>query len=256
MNVLKIFPKSQNLISRNIFIRRSVQAARRTLSNEISKPSTNETTTTTTSDDNKNESVGFMFGSMFGSFKKSIARQMARTLASKNLYESCADKISYEEFFIACNMPDTFQSWFYIMQLHVWLVLVRLRSEENVGKNLSYSMVEIMWQDIEERIKLLDVVDTSQKKETMEEFGQQFFGLIVAYDEGLLGHDRVLASALWRNLFYNKANTDAEDLALLVEYVRKQIQHLENQSSEDMIMTGKVDWLPLHQKKTHGNEIG
>ena len=30
---------------------------------------------------------------------------------------------------------------------------------------------------------IFQVVDTSQKKETMEEFGQQFFGLIVAYDE-------------------------------------------------------------------------
>lgn len=35
MNAMKIFPKTQNLISRNIFIRKSVQTARRTLSNEV-----------------------------------------------------------------------------------------------------------------------------------------------------------------------------------------------------------------------------
>ena len=49
------------------------------------------------------------------------------------------------------------QSSFTIFSFFFRLVLVRLRSEEGVGKNLSYSMVEIMWQDIEERIKLLDV---------------------------------------------------------------------------------------------------
>ena len=37
------------------------------------------------------------------------------------------------------------------------MVLVRLRTEGTSGKNLAYSMVEIMWQDIEARIKLLDV---------------------------------------------------------------------------------------------------
>lgn len=249
MNLMKVCQKSSSLFG-NAVMRRTLlltgSQSIKTFSNKVSN--TSQETQATKKSDQADESVGFMFGSVFGSLKKSVARQMARSLASKNLYEECADKISYEEFFIACNMPDTFQSWFYIMQLHVWLVLVRLRSEGTVGKNLSYSMVEIMWQDIEARIKLLDVVDTSQKKELMEEFGQQFFGLIVAYDEGLLGHDRVLASALWRNLFYNKAGTDAEDLALIVEYVRKQIQHLETQSSDEMVMTGKIDWLPLHQK--------
>lgn len=185
-------------------------------------------------------------GSMLGNMRTSFAKYMSRSLASKNLYEATADRVQYEDFFLACDMPDTFQSWFYVMQLHVWLLLVRLRSEGSAGQNLAYSMVEIMWQDIEARIRLLDVNDTSQRKETMQELAQQFFGLTIAYDEGLLGHDRVLASALWRNLFYNKANTDAVKLALMVEYVRKQIQYLETQSAEDILLYGKVNWLPLH----------
>eukprot|EP00111_Clytia_hemisphaerica_P024825 TCONS_00073200-protein len=249
MNFMRIYSRSQ--LARNIWKGRvntqNLAAVQRCqeISNEA--PSSTTPPTTVAAGEKRDDSVGFMFGSIVGNIKKNIARQMAKSLASKHLYEACADQVNYEEFFVACEMPDTFQSWFYIMQLHVWMVLVRLRAEGTSGKNLAYTMVEIMWQDIEARIKLLDVVDTSQKKETMEEFGQQFFGLIVAYDEGLLGHDRVLASALWRNLFYNKANTDAEKLALMVEYVRKQIQHLEMQSSEDLVMTGRVDWLPLHE---------
>lgn len=54
-------------------------------------------------------------------------------------------------------MPDTFQSWFYVMHLHIWMLLVRLRLEDSPGKSLSYNMVEIMWQDVEQRMKLIGV---------------------------------------------------------------------------------------------------
>lgn len=197
------------------------------------------------SDDN----VGYQVGSFVGNLKHNLAKYMARGLTAKNLYEQCADGVSYEEFFRACKMPDTFQSWFYVMQLHMWMLLVRLRVEGRYGKNISHKMVEIMWQDVEQRVKLIGVEDSSERRESMEEFAQQFFGLIIAYDEGLLGHDRVLASALWRNLFYNKHDTDAESLSALVGYVRKQVQYLETQNSNDILLQGKVRWLPLYESE-------
>jgi len=199
----------------------------------------------------KESPLSYDIGSFVGSIKQRFTKYMVQGLTAKNLYEKCADGITYEEFFNACKMPDTFQSWFYIMHLHVWMILVRLKQEGKYGKNISYQMVEIMWQDVEQRVKLIGVEDTSERRETMEELAQQFFGLIIAYDEGLLSHDRVLASALWRNLFYHKENTDAESLALLVGYVRKQIQHLETQSTNDIIMNGKIDWLPLNEQEAN-----
>ena len=74
---------------------------------------------------------------------------------------------------------------------------------------------------------------------------QEFYGLILAYDEGLLSHDRVLAASIWRNMFHNKKNTDASNLANFVEYVRKQILHIENIDSETVLTTGQIDWLPF-----------
>ena len=201
------------------------------------------------------ETISYNFGSFLGSLRTNITRYMAQAMAVKKLYECCAHHITYIDFFKACQMPDTFQSWFYVLHLHMWMVLIRLRSEGKYGKNLSYYMVELMWKDLQERIKLLGVEDTSEKKETMEEYAQQFFGLIVAYDEGLLGHDRVLASALWRNLFYNKENTDAESLALMVGYVRKQIQYLEQQDSETILLTGEIKWLPLHEEEITSSKV-
>jgi len=200
----------------------------------------------TTTDSSEGVPLSFRFGRIAGALRTHITRYMVRGNAVKNLYACCAEDINYVEFFQTCDMPDTFQSWFYVLELHVWMVLVRFKSEGSHGKRLSYHLVELMWKDLEERIKLLGVVDTSEKKESMEEYAQQFLGLIVAYDEGLLGCDKTLASALWRNMFYSRDTTDPEKLALLVGYVRKQMQYIERQDSGHLLLTGKIKWLPLN----------
>ncbi|KAL2296746.1 hypothetical protein Nmel_014792 [Mimus melanotis] len=66
----------------------------------------------------------------------------------------------------------------------------------------------------------------------------------VARGQGILCDDHVLAAALWRNLF-NRNCDDPRHLELLVEYVRKQVQHLDALSGEDLLLTGEVSWRPL-----------
>ena len=92
------------------------------------------------------------------------------------------------------------------------------------------------------------MVDGSVRKNSLKELTQEFYGLILAYDEGLLSHDRVLAASLWRNMFHDKKNTDAENLAKFVDYVRRQIVHLENINSEVLLTTGQIEWLPFEEK--------
>nr|XP_042132523.1 ubiquinol-cytochrome-c reductase complex assembly factor 1 isoform X3 [Peromyscus maniculatus bairdii] len=44
-------------------------------------------------------------------------------IAALRMYTSCVEKTDFEEFFLRCQMPDTFNSWFLITLLHVWSVL-------------------------------------------------------------------------------------------------------------------------------------
>ena len=192
------------------------------------------------------ESLSFKVGQIIGEIKKSVTDKYGRELCAKHLYESSADGVNYIEFFKLCSMPDTFQSWFLVLQLHVWLTLVRLRLDGQDGKDLSYQMVEIMWQDLEARMKFLGVEDNATRRSSVKELGEEFFGLIIAYDEGLLGSDEILATALWRNMFHDKENSTPSDVAILVEYVRKQALHLEGLDSQELLLTGKVNWLPLN----------
>lgn len=56
----------------------------------------------------------------------------------------------------------------------------------------------------------------------ISELSEQLQASLIAYDEGILSDDVVLAGALWRRIFQYGPFEPAK-LELLVEYVRKQV---------------------------------
>ncbi|XP_039567226.1 ubiquinol-cytochrome-c reductase complex assembly factor 1 isoform X2 [Passer montanus] len=164
-------------------------------------------------------------------------------VAALRMYTCCVEKTDYEEFFNRCQMPDTLNSWFLVAQLHVWMCLVRLKQEGRAGKYMCHYMVHCMWEDVEQRGKVMGI-NSTVLKEDLKKMVENFYAALFGYDEGILCDDRVLASALWRNLF-NRNCDDPRHLELLVEYVRKQVQHLDALSGEDLLLTGEVSWRPL-----------
>lgn len=62
----------------------------------------------------------------------------------------------------------------------------------------------------------------SAAKEQVMVLGDQFQAALVAYDEGLLSNDKVLASALWRR-FFNRSCDKPERLETMVKYIRQQV---------------------------------
>ncbi|XP_059561962.1 ubiquinol-cytochrome-c reductase complex assembly factor 1 isoform X2 [Myotis daubentonii] len=141
-------------------------------------------------------------------------------IAALRMYTSCVKKTDFEEFFLRCRMPDTFNSWFLITLLHVWMCLVRMKQEGRTGKYMCRIIVHFMWEDVEQRGRVMG---------------------------GILSDDHGLAAALWRT-FFNQKCEDPRQLELLVEYVRKQIQYLDSMNGEDLLLTGEVSWRPLVEK--------
>ncbi|KAL7065183.1 hypothetical protein AAHC03_05114 [Spirometra sp. Aus1] len=47
------------------------------------------------------------------------------------------------EFVTKLGLPDTFQSWFSLTTLHIWMCLVRLRREGQEGRILKQTFVKI-----------------------------------------------------------------------------------------------------------------
>lgn len=56
-----------------------------------------------------------------------------------------------------CSLPDTFQSWFLITHLHVWMLLVRLKREGEDGDYLIRQLSVTFWHDVESRMRALGV---------------------------------------------------------------------------------------------------
>ncbi|PWA14864.1 hypothetical protein CCH79_00019381, partial [Gambusia affinis] len=143
-------------------------------------------------------------------------------IAALRMYTCCVERINYDEFFDKCSLPDTLNSWFLVAQLHVWMCLVRMRQEGREGKFMCRYIVHSMWEDVEQRSKIMGI-DAIHRKEALKAMTETFYAAIFGYDEGILSDDCVLAAALWRNLF-NCQCDDPQQLELLVEYVRKQFR--------------------------------
>ncbi|KAH0509294.1 Ubiquinol-cytochrome-c reductase complex assembly factor 1, partial [Microtus ochrogaster] len=167
-------------------------------------------------------------------------------IAALRMYTSCVEKTDFEEFFLRCQMPDTFNSWFLITLLHVWMCLVRMKQEGRTGKYMCRIIVHFMWEDVEQRGRVMGVNSYLLKK-NMALMTNNFYAAILGYDEGILSDDRGLAAALWRT-FFNQKCEDPRQLELLVEYVRKQMQYLDSMKGEDLLLTGEVKWRPLVEK--------
>ncbi|XP_035768444.1 ubiquinol-cytochrome-c reductase complex assembly factor 1 [Neolamprologus brichardi] len=164
-------------------------------------------------------------------------------IAALRMYTCCVERINYDEFFDKCTLPDTLNSWFLVAQLHVWMCLVRMRQEGREGKYMCRYIVHSMWEDVEQRSKIMGI-DAIHRKEAMKAMTETFYAAIFGYDEGILSDDTVLAAALWRNLF-NRQCEDPRQLELMVEYVRKQMQYIDALDGDDLLLTGEVKWRPL-----------
>ncbi|KAK3825323.1 MAG: ubiquinol-cytochrome C chaperone-domain-containing protein [Benniella sp.] len=155
--------------------------------------------------------------------------------STHNFYEICALQLGEKRSFWidTCGLPDNFQTWFSVTHLHVWLLMVRIRAEKN-GKVFQQQLVNHFFHDIEDRMRYNHKISSQRIINTyMHDFLAQFHGGVLAYDEGMCKDDPIMAAALWRNLFTSSGSPAR--IATLVDYVRKELQVLDNMSSEDFL---------------------
>ncbi|KAJ4490706.1 hypothetical protein J3R30DRAFT_124203 [Lentinula aciculospora] len=132
-----------------------------------------------------------------------------------------------------CDLPPTFQSWFIVTNLHLWMLTVRLRAlPEPHGKFYVQFLLDHFFLDIEDRIRAVlqpaipprdpytfftsfyvnpNIPKDGKLKRgsraperlvtrQMKIFKEQWMGMGMWFDYGLVTNDMELASAVWRNL--------------------------------------------------------
>ncbi|CAO3590177.1 unnamed protein product [Absidia cylindrospora] len=156
-------------------------------------------------------------------------------------YNVCAQQMEMNKDFYVnkCNLPDTFQSWFSVTQLHVWMLMVHLRAHDQ-GKLYIQEVVNRLFEDSEARIREHGISQQRMIDSYIKDLVAQFHGGVVAYDEGMCKDDPVLAAALWRNLFAPTSN-NATDLAYVVQFIRQELKALEAFDG-DQLTTGVIQF--------------
>lgn len=64
-------------------------------------------------------------------------------LSGENIYIICAEYPEFKDFVENLDLPDTFQTWFSLTTLHIWMCLVRLRREGQEGRILKNTFIQV-----------------------------------------------------------------------------------------------------------------
>jgi len=137
-----------------------------------------------------------------------------------------------------CHLPPTFQSWFTVVNLHIWLLTVRLRAlPPPHGMNHLQALIDHFFLDVEDRVRAIlqpaspdsaatpasvtnpytapshfyTIANPDRKRpkgraperlvgQQMKIFKEQWAGMGMSFDVSLLRGDADMAAVAWRNL--------------------------------------------------------
>jgi cytochrome b pre-mRNA-processing protein 3 len=131
--------------------------------------------------------------------------------------------------------------------LHMYLLVVRFRCLDPAAQQAwQAQLVNHFFYQAE--AKMEDVHDLSSRmirQRYLKDLFVQWRGLILAYDEGIVKGDAVLASAVWRNLFKAREDVDVRALAAVVAWMRAGLRELGDMSDEMVELNAAAAFLPL-----------
>ncbi|KAK4157986.1 thiolase-like protein [Chaetomidium leptoderma] len=128
----------------------------------------------------------------------------------------------------------TFSTWAHVTMLHMYLLVVRYRCLDPTAQQAWQSqLVNQFFYHAEARMDDVHELSSRMIRQTyLKDLFVQWRGLILAYDEGIVKGDAVLASAVWRNLFKAREDVDVRALAAVVAWMRAGLKELGEMTDE------------------------
>ncbi|XP_063407091.1 ubiquinol-cytochrome-c reductase complex assembly factor 1-like [Mytilus trossulus] len=169
-------------------------------------------------------------------------------VSGTNLYFLYRKQINSIDLMEEIGLPDTFNSWYLVAELHVWMIMYRLAKEGEEGRHSRNGLVKAMWSDVDVRSRNIKEHGMAGRKNALYKLNDHFYTALLTYEEGIMGTDKDLASAVW-NMLYSKKDIDPEKLSQCVGYIRKQIKYLEEENSSSHILgSGMIKLLPFQEQ--------
>ncbi|KAL3156578.1 hypothetical protein ABBQ38_000868 [Trebouxia sp. C0009 RCD-2024] len=154
---------------------------------------------------------------------------------SKNLYQAVVQQAANKQLYEVFKLERKFASEYNMLCLHMWMLLVRLRSEGKDGKALAQMVYELFQENVEARVRAEGVKVRLNK--WLNELEQMFYGMSFAFDKSLSG-DEDITGALLRN-FYNDDKSKQKAADILARYTTRELACLVKTESEH-VMSGQI----------------
>ncbi len=129
-------------------------------------------------------------------------------------------------FYKHLGVPDTVDGRFDLLILHLWLVLLRLRTAGG-GTELSQALFDHFCDDMDANLREMGVGDLAVPRR-MRTFGEAFYGRTAAYDLAWQDGEPRLAEALQKNILNGKHPESAQRLAVYAGRVAASLAALDD----------------------------
>jgi cytochrome b pre-mRNA-processing protein 3 len=173
----------------------------------------------------------------------SIFRRRPEPIEAAALYRTIILQSRKADFYSRLEVPDTLDGRFDMIVLHAFLVMRRLNQCGPKGLEVSQSLFDLMFADMDSNLREIGVGDLSVGKK-VKRMAQGFYGRVDAYEAGLKAQDgATLKSALARNLFGTIAAPSEHALEAVTAYVRRADAALFLQPDQPLL-AGNVDFPP------------
>lgn len=144
------------------------------------------------------------------------------------------------------GLLPTFSTWSQVTMLHLYLIVVRLRCCDKASwQAWQTQLVNHFFQHAEDTMQINHGMGRMTRSGHLNSLFQTWRGVILAYDEGLVKGDAVMAAAVWRNVFGSREDVDMRHVAAVVAFMRRNIKQLDGMLDPALLYHGaKVFEIP------------
>jgi hypothetical protein len=131
--------------------------------------------------------------------------------------------------------------------LHMYLLVVRYRCfPPELHQAWQSGIVNHFFFQAESKMEDVHAITSrALRQRYLKDLFVQWRGVILAYDEGLVKGDAVLAEAVWRNLFKGREDVDLRALAAVVAWMRAGVKRLGGMEDEEVEMDPRSGFADL-----------
>lgn len=123
--------------------------------------------------------------------------------------------------------------------LHLYLVVVRLRClEKPAWQAWQTQLVNHFFQHAEDQMEVNHGMSRMIRSRHLNSLFQTWRGVLLAYDEGLVKGDAVMAAAVWRNVFKSSEDVDMRHVAAIVAWMRMTLRSLDEMLDPSLLYHG------------------